>query len=84
MLMNCIEIQKFGLALHLFEPAEFWLLLTDKYSQNRVLEDQIGKLNAKNCRIVQPNDCDFFSCSDGVLCHITCERALLRWLQCYR
>ena len=58
---ECIEIQGFGMALHLVEPAEFWLLLTDKYSQNRILEDQIGKLSAKNCRIVQPNDCDFFS-----------------------
>jgi len=58
---KCIEIQRFGLALHLVEPAEFWLLLTDKYSQNRILEGQIGKLGAKNCRIVQPKDCDFFS-----------------------
>jgi hypothetical protein len=58
---ECIEIQGFGMALHLVEPAEFWLLLTDKYSQNRILGDQIGKLSAKNCRIVQPKDCDFFS-----------------------
>jgi hypothetical protein len=58
---ECIEIQRLGFALHLFEPAEFWLLLTDKYAQNRILEDQIGKLNAKICRIVKPNDCDFFS-----------------------
>jgi hypothetical protein len=58
---ECIDIQRFGLALHLVEPTEFWLLLTDNYSKNKILADQIGNLSATNCRVVQPKDCDFFS-----------------------
>lgn len=28
-----------GVALHLTEPAEFWLVLTDKYSKNKIVEN---------------------------------------------
>ncbi len=34
-----IEIPQLGIALHLQEPAPFWLLLTDKYSDRKILQN---------------------------------------------
>ena len=33
----CIEVKDLGFALHLSEPTELWLLLTDKYSSQKIL-----------------------------------------------
>ncbi len=38
---GCIEVRDLGIALHLTEPAEFWLLLTDRYSQ-KILPEHAG------------------------------------------
>ena len=56
----CIEMQGLGLALHLSQPAEFWLLLTDKYSTNKILDEYIKRLRAKDCRTVRVEESDFF------------------------
>ncbi len=55
-----IEIQGLGLALHLSDPAEFWLLLTNRYSTRKTLEGHIEKLRTKNCKIAQVDENDFF------------------------
>ena len=39
----CIEVKDLGFALHLSEPAELWLLLTDKYSSQKILSEHAGK-----------------------------------------
>ncbi len=36
---NYIDIPGYGLAAHMTEPAEFWLLLTDRYSPDKILAD---------------------------------------------
>jgi SAM-dependent methyltransferase len=56
----CIEMQGLGQALHLSQPAEFWLLLTDKYSTHKILEGYIKRLRAKDCRTVRVEESDFF------------------------
>jgi hypothetical protein len=35
---DSIDIPGFGLAVHMTEPGMFWLLLTDRYSQEKILE----------------------------------------------
>lgn len=35
---DSINIPNFGMAVHITEPAEFWLLLTDRYSDEKILE----------------------------------------------
>ncbi len=55
-----IEIQGLGLALHLSQPAEFWLLLTDAYSTRKIPEEYIHELGVKSHRIVQVEESDFF------------------------
>jgi hypothetical protein len=56
----CIEIQGLGRALHLSQPAEFWLLLTDKYSIRKIPEEYFDELGAESRRIVQVEESDFF------------------------
>jgi SAM-dependent methyltransferase len=36
---GCIEIDDLGAAFHISQPKDFWLLLTEKYSQETVLSD---------------------------------------------
>jgi hypothetical protein len=56
----CIEIREMGFALHLSAPAEFWLLLTDRYSSRKILQDYAGTWRSKTIKTVQANDDDFF------------------------
>ena len=56
----CIEIRGIGVALHLSLPAEFWLLLTDKYSSRKILQDYAGMWKSKTLKTVQANDREFF------------------------
>jgi hypothetical protein len=37
---GCIEILGLGWALHLKEPAQIWLLLTDRYSTRKILPEE--------------------------------------------
>lgn len=56
----CIEVKDLGFALHLSQPAEIWLLLTDKYSSQQILPEQAGKWNSKIIKTVQAKEDDFF------------------------
>jgi len=56
----CIEIREMGFALHLSSPTQFWLLLTDKYSSRKILQDYAGMWRSKTIKTVQANDDDFF------------------------
>ena len=53
-----IDIPGYGLAAHMTEPAEFWLLLTDRYSPNKILADYGYREQRRNA--VSLNDADFF------------------------
>jgi hypothetical protein len=56
---SAIEIPDCGLALHLEEPGDAWLLLTDRYSKTKILSDHLAMWRGKNCRIVQREDGGF-------------------------
>jgi hypothetical protein len=56
----CIEVKDLGFALHLSEPAELWLLLTDKYSTRKILSEHAEKWRSKIIKTVQANEADFF------------------------
>ncbi len=58
--VDYIEIQGFGSALRLLEPTDFWLVLTDRYCQNKIVLDQIKKWSTKKSKTVQVDDFDFF------------------------
>ena len=56
----CIEVKDLGYALHLSDPAELWLLLTDKFSSQKILQEHAGKWRSKIIKTVQANEDDFF------------------------
>ncbi len=56
----CIQMQGLGMALRLSQPAEFWLLLTDRYSKRKIPEEHFKTLQAKDCRTVRVDEGDFF------------------------
>jgi len=56
-----IEIDKgLGLALRLEQPADTWLLLTDRYSDRKLLSDHIQRLKGERRLIGDVKDDDFF------------------------
>ena len=57
----CIEISEMGFALHLSMPTKVWLLLTDKYSRRKILQDCAATWRSKTIKTVQANDDDFFN-----------------------
>jgi hypothetical protein len=57
----CIEVKDLGFALHLSEPAELWLLLTDKYSTQKILSEHAEKWHSKIIKTVPANEAEFFS-----------------------
>ena len=56
----CIEIKDLGWALHLSQPAELWLLLTDRYSSQKILADPSCSWRTNSIKTVQAKDSDFF------------------------
>jgi hypothetical protein len=57
----CIKVKDLGIALHLSEPEPLWLLLTDKYSSQKILPEHAEKWRSKIIKTVHANDADFFS-----------------------
>ena len=55
-----IEISNLGIALHLSEPAPIWLLLTDKYSDRKILQDHAKKWKNLPGRKAEASEKDFF------------------------
>lgn len=52
-----IEIPGYGFAVYMTEPEEFWLLLTDRYSPDKILEGLCQ--GGQNKHSVSTNDADF-------------------------
>jgi len=57
---ECIEILGLGVALHIKQPAEFWLLLTDKYSDQKIVEENAERWTSRVSKSVQAGEEDFF------------------------
>jgi hypothetical protein len=57
---DLIEISNLGIALHLSEPAPIWLLLTDKYSDRKILQDHAEKWKGLPGRKTEASEKDFF------------------------
>jgi hypothetical protein len=57
----CIEIKDLGIALHLSQPTELWLLLTDRYSSSKILSKNAERWRKKIIKTVQVSETDFFS-----------------------
>jgi len=56
---ECIEILGLGVALHIKQPAEFWLLLTDKYSDQKIVEENAERWTSRVSKSVQAGEEDF-------------------------
>ncbi len=72
---SSIDIPGLGIAYHLNEPAEFWLLLTDRYSNEKILEGR--KTLKQSCKKVRVQERDYLqaiieyyatSLADELLC----------------
>jgi hypothetical protein len=59
---GCIEIEGKALAFRLTEPAEFWLVLTDRYAERKVLGEVLGMghLRLDDCKKVGVTENEFF------------------------
>ncbi len=80
---SCIEIKEMGFALHLFDPADLWLLLTDRYSSQKILSEHAGKWRQKIIKTVQANEMDFFSAlteyfSNSLAAELFCESCSMK------
>jgi len=73
----CIELSGLGIILHFDQPEEFWLLLTDKYSEHKILQGRGEAFNPERRKIVRAKDSEFFhavveyfalSLAGGLLC----------------
>jgi hypothetical protein len=74
---RCIELSGLGAALHFDQPEEFWLLLTDLYSESKILHNLSEAFNIDKRKIVRANNSEFFqaiaeyfalSLAGGLLC----------------
>jgi hypothetical protein len=84
----CIEVKDLGFALHLTEPAELWLLLTDKYSSQKILPEHAGKWRSKIIKTVQANEAEFFPAlteyfSNSLAAELFCESCSLNGAPLY-
>lgn len=77
----CIEIKDLGFALHLSQPAELWLLLTDHYSSSKILSKHAERWRTKIIKTVQASEAYFFSAlteylSTSLAAELFCESCL--------
>jgi hypothetical protein len=84
----CIEVKDLGFALHLSEPAELWLLLTDKYSTQKILSEHAEKWHSMIIKTVQANEAEFFSAlteyfSNSLAAELFCESCSLEGAPLY-
>jgi len=84
----CIEVKDLGFALHLTEPAQLWLLLTDKYSDQKILSDHARKWHSLITKTVQANEADFFQAlteyfSTSLAAELFCESCSLNGAPLY-
>ena len=57
---SCIEIKDLGYAFHLTKPDGIWLLLTDRYSSQKILSELNWEWMPEAIKTVVANDDDFF------------------------
>ncbi len=57
----CIEVEGKAIAFRLTEPAEFWLVLTDRYSKRKMLEERFGHQLREGCKKVNATESEFFT-----------------------
>ena len=84
----CIEVKDMGFALHLSEPSDLWLLLTDHYSSPKILSGHAGKWRSKIIKTVQASETDFSSAlteyfSDSLAAELFCESCSLKGAPLY-
>jgi hypothetical protein len=84
----CIEVKNMGFALHLSEPSELWLLLTDHYSSQKILAEHTGKWRSKIVKTVHADEVDFFSAlteyfSHSLAAELFCESCSLKGAPLY-
>ena len=84
----CIEVKDLGFALHLSEPAELWLLLTDKYSAQKILSEHAEKWHSMIIKTVQANEAEFFSAlteyfTNSLAAELFCESCSLQGAPLY-
>ena len=84
----CIEVKDLGFALHLSEPTELWLLLTDKYSSQKILLEHAGKWRSSIIKMVRANETDFFQAlteyfSNFLAAELFCESCSLKGAPLY-
>lgn len=58
---GCIEIAGMAIALRLTEPAEFWLVLTDRYAKRKILEEHFGHQFSESCKKISATEREFFT-----------------------
>lgn len=54
-----IELSEIGIALHIAGPEDFWLLLTDRYSDERILMDASDRFRSKATENIIIDEGDF-------------------------
>lgn len=69
---SCIEIKDLGYAFHIMNP-RIWLLITDRYSHQKILSDHAGQFKLGVFRTVLANDDDFFSAINEYLATSLCS-----------
>jgi len=84
----CIEVKDLGYALHLSDPAELWLLLTDKFSSQKILQEHAGKWRSKIIKTVQANEDNFFQAlteyfSNSLAAELFCKSCSLKGAPLY-
>jgi len=56
-----IQLLEMGIALHLAGPKDFWLLLTDRYSDERILMDAADRFRSEATEMIKIDERDFLS-----------------------
>lgn len=56
---GCIEIKDLGYALHLKEPSQAWLVITDRYSSRKISPQEAGAWQSRIIRRVEAGEEDF-------------------------
>ncbi len=78
-----IQLTDIGIALHISGPEDFWLLLTDRYSGQRVVLDAADRFRSEGTETIKIDECDFLpalieyyatALKDELLCE-SCVRA---------
>ena len=72
---SCIEIKDMGYAFCLKDP-RIWLLLTDRYSPQKMLSEHAAQLKPKASKIVQAKDDDFFYAINEYLATSLCSELI--------